>query len=282
MPSSAPVLPTAAPPEGAALPATASSSLVSTPGTTTPTALRTLRLGSTGTDVADLQRVLRSRGLRVSVDGSYGASTRTAVRSLQKRLRLRATGVVTPALLRRLGIQVRTVASGTGAAPATDPAAAVPAPSGAAVAPVTGRSGQYLKVFPVNGRNTYTDDYGAPRGQGAHEGNDLMAARGTPVVAVADGVIDRLTRVETGLGGIWIWMSDRAGNEYYYAHLDTISPGLQPGSRVAVGQQIGTVGNTGDARYGAPHLHFEIHPGGGGAINPYRELLAVDPDGPTR
>lgn len=237
------------------------------PATTTSPVSGTilLKLGSAGDLVKDLQRALRKRGLKVSVDGSFGRQTRAAVRILQRRMNLRATGKADAKLLKRLGIAVRTVAS---------------APVGAS-APVTSGA-RYLRAFPVNGTHTYTDDFGAPRATQSHQGNDVMADKGTPVVAVADGVIDRLTRVETGLGGIWIWLRDTEGNTFYYAHLDTIADGLADGSAVAVGQQIGTVGNTGDARYGAPHLHFEIHPGGAGAIDPYTELLAVDPNPPTR
>ena len=249
------------PPEPSAAPSSPAPAAPA-PARTAAAAVR-LRLGSRGSLVRDLQRQLRRRGIGVAVDGVYGRQTRAAVRILQRRLRLRATGVADGLLLRRLGIRVRSIASG-------------PAGTGTrSSTPATGA--RYLRAFPVQGTYSYFDDFGAPRAQGSHQGNDIMAARGTPVVAVADGVIDRLTRTETGLGGIWIWLRDRAGNTFYYAHLHTIAAGLDAGTTVAVGQVIGTVGNTGDARYGAPHLHFEIHPGGGGAINPYGELLAVDP-----
>jgi murein DD-endopeptidase MepM/ murein hydrolase activator NlpD len=238
------------------------------PTTTSPTTASgtttELKLGSAGDVVRDLQRALRRRGIKIHVDGTYGRQTRAAVRILQRRMHLTATGKANAAFLKRLGIRVRTVASSP---------VGLTAPSG---------GGRYLHAFPVNGDHTYSDDFGAPRATQSHQGNDIMAARGTPVVAVADGVIDRLTRVETGLGGIWIWLRDAEGNTFYYAHLDTIADGLTDGSTVAVGQQIGTVGNTGDARYGATHLHFEIHPGGAGATDPYTELLAVDPNPPTR
>jgi murein DD-endopeptidase MepM/ murein hydrolase activator NlpD len=220
-----------------------------------------LRTGSFGAAVRDLQRELRRRGQRyVRVDGSYGPATRKAVRAVQRRLRMRPTGVATAAFLRRLGIQVSAVAAAPAAARASLPLGA-----------------RYLRAFPVLGTYTYQDDYGAPRHQGSHEGNDIMAARGSLVVAVADGVIERMTRAETGLGGIWIWLQDAEGTEYYYAHLHTIADGLRAGSRVTAGQVIGTVGNTGDARYGAPHLHFEVHPGGAGPVNPYSDLVALDP-----
>ena len=247
------------------------------PGDARVLGVRTLRMGSVGADVRELQSELRRRGFKLTVDGAFGAKTRNAVKALQRRYKLRRTGVVTPALLKRLGVKIREVRSGTAPAPATpaDPSAYPLAGPNAAKA-------TYLKVFPVAGKHTYSNDYGAPRSQGGHQGNDVMAARGVPVRAVADGAIKRLTRTETGLGGLWIWLKDTSGNEYYFAHLNEIAAGIDVGTAVTAGQVIGTVGNTGDARYGATHLHFEVHPGGGGAVNPYTDLIAVDPEPPTR
>ena len=232
-----------------------------TPAAANTPAAASLAFGAAGADVKSLQRKLRMKRIFVPVDGKYSVKTRAGVRILQRKWRLKATGIADAALLARLGLKVRAVASTPAAAPAVFVA-------------------QYIKVFPVSGPHFLTDSWGDfradLRGQG-HQGNDIMAARGVPVVAVADGTIKRLTRQETGLGGIWIWQVDNAGNEYYYAHLNDIAAGLDAGSKVTAGQQIGTVGNTGDARYGDPHLHFEIHPGGGSAIDPYKELLAADP-----
>ena len=104
-----------------------------------------------------------------------------------------------------------------------------------------------------------------------------MADRGTPLVSVANGTVLRLSSSETGLGGISVWLKRADGTEYFYAHMNSIAAGLAEGSAVTAGQVIGTVGNTGDARYGATHLHFEIHPGGGSAVDPYPHLVAVDP-----
>jgi len=263
-PSQFPVVDPGVPPADAGVapapvaPAPAAASPVATtpPAAAAPGTTGSLARGSGGADVKALQRKLRVRGIRVPVDGAYGRQTRAGVRILQRKLHLRATGVADAKLLSRLGLKIRAVASAP-AAPAT---------------------AQYLKAFPVSGTHSFEDDFGAARHQGSHEGNDIMSPRGTPVVAVADGTIKRLTRVETGLGGIWIWLVDTAGNEYYYAHLTDIVAGLDAGSKVTAGQQIGTVGNTGDARSGDCHLHFEVHPGGGGAVDPYTDLVAVDPN----
>jgi len=218
-----------------------------------------LRIGSRGAAVKDLQRELRRRGIKITVDGAFGPATKRAVKKMQKRLKLRQTGVADARLLKKLGLQVRIAA----AAPVQRKIAAGASP--------------YLDVFPLVGQYTYSDDYGAPRHQGRHEGVDLMADRGTSIVAVVNGTIERLARSETGLGGIYVWLQRADGTEYYFAHMNSIAGGLQAGSTVSAGQVIGTVGNTGDARYGATHLHFEIRPGGA-PTDPYPHLVAVDPE----
>ncbi|MBC7294424.1 MAG: M23 family metallopeptidase, partial [Thermoleophilia bacterium] len=117
----------------------------------------------------------------------------------------------------------------------------------------------------------------APRSGGrTHKGTDIIAPRGTPVVACVAGTIVRANPYDTGLGGISIWLRGRNGTTYYYAHLDGLASGIQAGVAVAAGQTIGYVGDTGNARGGVCHLHFEIHPGGGAAVNPYATLRAAD------
>jgi peptidoglycan LD-endopeptidase LytH len=125
------------------------------------------------------------------------------------------------------------------------------------------------QACPVAGPVSFVDTWGAPRSGGrAHQGVDMMAARGTPVAAIFDGTITR-TGSGSSLGGITIWMRSTAGDSFYYAHLDSIAGGIGSGTSVAAGQIIGTVGSTGNASPSYPHLHFEYHPGGGGAVNPY-------------
>lgn len=230
--------------------------LQTTPATRATVAI-TLRVGSRGSAVTALQRALRARGIRVAVDGAFGPGTRRAVIRMQRRLGLRPTGVADTKLLRKLRLKTRSVASAALGAPAT-------------------KGTGYLQVFPVAGEHTYFDDFGAPRHQGSHEGTDVMADRGTPLVAVTDATVDRVQRTESGLGGLYVWLRRADGVEYYYAHMNSVAAGLTEGGTVRAGQVIGTVGNTGDARYGAPHLHFEIRVGGNTPINPYTHLVAVD------
>ena len=107
--------------------------------------------------------------------------------------------------------------------------------------------------------------FGAPRdgGRRRHEGVDIFADRGTPVVAAISG---RVTRVgESKLGGNTLWMRGE-GLSFYYAHLDTVS--ARTGQKVSPGDVLGTVGNTGNARTTPPHLHFGIYQRGKGAIDP--------------
>jgi peptidoglycan LD-endopeptidase LytH len=128
-----------------------------------------------------------------------------------------------------------------------------------------------LSACPVAQPNFVTNSFGDPRSGGRrHQGNDIMAARGVGIYAVNDGTITS-TR-SGGLGGLAVYLWDGA-NRYYYAHLDRIS--VSSGQSVSAGQRLGDNGDTGNARGGPPHLHFEIHPGGGRAIDPYPSLSRV-------
>ncbi len=99
----------------------------------------------------------------------------------------------------------------------------------------------------------------------APSGNDILAPRGTPVVANVSGVVEQH---DNGLGGHAYFLNGNDGNSYYGAHLDSYGASGQ----VSAGTVIGTVGDSGDAQGGPTHLHFEIHPGGNGNINPYPTL----------
>ena len=122
-------------------------------------------------------------------------------------------------------------------------------------------------VCPVQGPRSFTNDYGQPRSGGRrHQGTDIMAPRGTPVVANVAGSV---RGHNSGLGGISYYLRGVDGHTYFGTHLDRLSG---TSGNVAAGTVIGYVGNSGNARGGPMHLHFEIHPNGGGPVNPYPTL----------
>ena len=128
-----------------------------------------------------------------------------------------------------------------------------------------------------------TDSYLQARGTTTHEALDIMAPRGTPVVAVDDGRIVKLFLSKPG--GITVYQFDTAGEfTYYYAHLDRYADGLAEGMNVRKGQVIGYVGSTGNASPDAPHLHFAVLRLGperrwwrGTPLNPYRIWRPASP-----
>jgi murein DD-endopeptidase MepM/ murein hydrolase activator NlpD len=128
--------------------------------------------------------------------------------------------------------------------------------------------------FPVAGDHNFIDSWGFPRSGGRlHKGADIFAAWGTPIVAIERGVISRIGT--NSLGGLVVWLQGESGNAYYLAHLAGYAPGLAVGQVVDSGSLVGYVGNTGNAVTTPPHLHFEVHPGGGDAVNPYPLLKGV-------
>jgi murein DD-endopeptidase MepM/ murein hydrolase activator NlpD len=123
-------------------------------------------------------------------------------------------------------------------------------------------------VCPVKGSVRIGQGWGAPRdgGRRRHQGIDLLAPAGTPLVAVASGTIIRLSNQDQGRGGISLWLRDARGTAYYYAHNHHNL--VHRGQRVRAGQLLARVGATGNARGGPPHLHFQIHPNGGRPVSP--------------
>ena len=104
-----------------------------------------------------------------------------------------------------------------------------------------------------------SDSFLAERDGGSrlHEAIDIMAPKGTSVIAAAPGTIERLYQSETGGNSIYVRSNDDE-TIFYYAHLDKYAPGLKEGQKVRRGQRLGTVGTTGNAAHDAPHLHFAI------------------------
>ena len=142
-------------------------------------------------------------------------------------------------------------------------------------------------VFPVLGEAQYTDDFGDPRGQGAHEGNDIVAPRRALALAAEAGTVKFHTT--SSRAGCMLYLDGASGTEYLYIHLNNdlgdgndnrgrcvagvaFAKGLRSGDKVAAGEPIAFVGDSGDADGIHPHLHFEVHPGGGGAVSPYPYL----------
>jgi murein DD-endopeptidase MepM/ murein hydrolase activator NlpD len=124
----------------------------------------------------------------------------------------------------------------------------------------------------VRGPTRIGGPFGAARADtGFHEGNDLFATFGTPVVAVHDGTIGRVGTL--AISGNRLWLTTPHGDAFFYAHLSAFSPAAVDGNFVKAGTVLGYVGNTGDAEPTPPHLHFEIHPNGGAAVDPHPTLV---------
>jgi murein DD-endopeptidase MepM/ murein hydrolase activator NlpD len=135
-------------------------------------------------------------------------------------------------------------------------------------------------VFPVFGDAGFGDTWHAPRATtGRHLGTDIFAPLGAPILAVTDGTLFSVGW--NRIGGWRLWLRDRQGNQFYYAHLAAFALGVRDGLEVRAGQVIAFNGNTGDAQGTPFHLHFEFHPVGllplgyeDGAVNPYPYLAA--------
>jgi len=218
-----------------------------------------LTVGSSGTLVTELQRALQSTGLvvRGGADGAFGSATKTALQAFQKVNGIPQTGVTT-----ERGVKLLALGSGGG--------------QGAANPNSGGGGNVVLERFPVQGRCFFGDTWGAARGGGRkHEGVDVIANEGNLLYAVTDGEITKFFWDQPGaLAGNGLRLTQPNGTYFTYLHLSGFAPGVKVGTEVKAGDVIGFVGNTGSSA--TPHLHFEVHPGGGGAVNPYPYVKTID------
>lgn len=233
-------------------------------------------------DVAVQQALERQRLERVAQEQAQAAADAAAANAAAASEAARvqasqpAAGTNTQANTTNSGGSAENSNSGADAssnAPATNPE--TPAPAPAAPAPVIANpepqpepdAGSGM-VCPMRSAYSFADTWGAPRSGGrSHQGVDMISPTGTPIVAVESGTALFKT---TNLGGNSVWLTGSSGTKYFYAHLS----GWEGSSRsVSRGEVIGYNGSTGNA--GTPHLHFEVHPNGGRAVNPYPYVRAV-------
>ena len=171
------------------------------------------------------------------------------------------------------------------------PAAAIPDPGylpKRAASALTGNQqvGKRM-IFPVLGKARYGNDFGAPRHQGAHQGIDIMAPRKALALAAEAGRVK--FHIASANAGCMLYLHGNSGTTYLYVHLNNdrgmtndnqgrcapgiaFAPGLKSGQKVAAGEPVGFVGDSGDANGIEPHLHFEMHPNDGAAANPFTNL----------
>lgn len=231
---------------------------------------RTLKLGSQGADVTQLQQALLHLGYEVSVDGRFGRQTKRAVRRFERTRSMKVDGRVTRRDARRIARVARRDGQSVAGGATPEP----PSPAAPAEPPAEADAGY---VFPVQGAyslGTESNAFGAPRGTRSHQGQDLLAAEGTPLVSVSAGRVHVRAYQGTGAGH-YIVIRGNDGFDYAYMHLrDRALPDV--GDEVASGERIGYVGNTG-ASQGA-HLHFEIWRGGwyagGSPVDPLPYLVS--------
>ena len=130
-----------------------------------------------------------------------------------------------------------------------------------------------IKAFPVQGRCSFTNTWQEARGSRRHEGVDIIAPKGNLLYAVLDGTITKVYN-NASLTGNGVRLTTADGTYFFYAHLDTFAPNIVEGAVVKAGQILGTVGATGNTN--TSHLHFEVHPRGGAAIDPTPVVAAVN------
>jgi murein DD-endopeptidase MepM/ murein hydrolase activator NlpD len=205
-------------------------------------------IGAKGEPVVALQNALILAGIQVrgGADGLFGNGTKMAISTFQKSKNIAASGAVDSDTAIELGLLPRPVLEVT------------------------------LAVFPVQPACYFIDTWHEARGATRkHEGVDIIANRGTPLLAVNDGIITRTyDAAKSALSGNALRLTMADGTYFFYAHLDSFAPGIAIGTPVTAGQVIGFVGSTGNTN--TPHLHFEVHPKGGAPINPFPIVKAID------
>ena len=202
--------------------------------------------GNRGDAVRTLQKALINAGIEVKggADGVFGGATFVALQKFQTANALSVTGTLTTQTAVKLGL--------------------VAAPAVA------------ISVFPVQGLCSYENTWHAPRGNGRkHLGVDIIAKEGKLLYAVADGTITKLyTEASDKLAGNGVRLTMADGTYFFYGHMQKIADGMTIGTKVKAGQVVGYLGKTGGTT--TPHLHLEVHPLGGEAIDPTPIVAAVD------
>ncbi len=210
--------------------------------------------GEIGARVISLQNALIASGiaLKGGADGEFGAGTSSAIMEFQRSKGLSVTGKVNAETSSPLGL------------------AAAPAPVVGEMAPVV------LQAFPVQGKCFYGDSWGYARGGGrVHLGVDIIAPAGKLLYAAADGKVTKVYADYPGsLAGNAIRITMADGTYFFYAHMQGLAEGIQLGVPVKAGQIVGAVGSSGSS--GTAHLHFEVHPKGLSAVNPYPLVKTID------
>jgi murein DD-endopeptidase MepM/ murein hydrolase activator NlpD len=193
-----------------------------------------------------VQRALIAAGITVKggADGIFGGATTVAIQAFQTAKGINPSGKLD---------QRTAIALGVVAPPAVQ-----------------------ISVFPVQGPCSFENTWHAPRGGGRlHLGVDIIANEGNLIYAVADGTITKVYSTATDkLAGNGVRLTTADGTYFFYGHFKAVADGIAVGTKVKAGQVIGYNGKTGGTN--TPHLHFEIHPHGGEAIDPTTIVAAVD------
>lgn len=237
----APPVAVAVAPAPASTPATAANSL----STSTAHVTALPQRGHRSNDVVIVQSALIAAGIVVKggADGIFGGATAVAISQFQKQHGFAATGRLDERTALKLGV----------------------------IAPPAVQ----LAVFPVQGPCSFSNTWHAPRGDRKHLGVDIIAKEGNLIYAVADGTITRVYNAATStLAGNGVRLTTADGTYFFYGHFQRVADGITVGTQVKAGQVIGYNGKTGNTS--TPHLHFEIHPQGGPAIDPTSAVAAVN------